>query len=297
MRVLVTGSGGRIGRNIYIQLMSQFHVEGLDTQPCSTVDHLGDIRDSNLLRVALRGVDVVVHTAALHAPHVGNRTEDEFFDINVYATEVIANIAVEQGVSHIIFTSTTALYGSASTPDGKACWITERTTPLPKTIYHKSKLEAEHRLEKISKTTGLPITVLQISRCFPEPADMMAIYRLNRGIDARDVASAHVCAIKVRPSGFNRYIISADSPFHTNDSEQLYLQADKVITKHAQDLAQEFATRGWCLPTSLDRVYDSSLAQKELNWFPKYGYREVCAQLDAFVAEVLPTSNTSMRFW
>ncbi|MDC5704572.1 NAD-dependent epimerase/dehydratase family protein [Vibrio europaeus] len=297
MRVLVTGSGGRIGRNIYIHLMSQFHVEGLDIQPCSTVDHLGDIRDSNLLRVALRGVDIVVHTAALHAPHVGNRTEDEFFDINVYATEVIANIAAEQGVSHIIFTSTTALYGSASTPNGKASWITESTTPLPKTIYHKSKIEAEHRLEKISKNIGLPITVLQISRCFPEPADMMAIYRLNRGIDARDVASAHVCAIKARLSGFNRYIISADSPFHTNDCEQLYLQADKVITKHAPDLAQEFTTRGWCLPTSLDRVYDSSLAQKELNWIPKYNYREVCAQLDACIAEVLPTSNTSMRAW
>jgi UDP-glucose 4-epimerase len=57
MRALVTGSGGRVGRNIYIHLMSLFHVEGIDVQPCSTVEHLGDIRDSNLLSAVLRGVE------------------------------------------------------------------------------------------------------------------------------------------------------------------------------------------------------------------------------------------------
>jgi len=291
MRVLVTGSGGRIGRNIYIHLMNWCDVKGIDVTPCSTVDYIGDIRDSKLLREALSGVDVVIHTAALHAPHVGYRTDSEFIDINVNATELLANIAVEQLVSHIVFTSTTALYGFASTPDGRAGWTTENTTPLPKTIYHRSKIQAEHLLEKISNDTGLPVTVLRISRCFPEPADMMAVYRLNRGIDARDVASAHARAIQVRPSGFTRYIISASSPFNMNDCKLLYSSADELIRKHSPNLAHEFSLRGWSLPTSLDRVYDSSLAQKELKWIPKYGYEEVCAQLDACVAEVLPVSN------
>jgi len=37
---------------------------------------------------------------------------------------------------------------------------------------------------------GLAVTVLRLSRCFAEPAPLMAAYRLHRGIDARAVASA-----------------------------------------------------------------------------------------------------------
>ena len=32
---------------------------------------------------------------------------------------------------------------------------------------------------------GLAVTVLRLSRCFAEPAPLMAAYRLHRGIDAR----------------------------------------------------------------------------------------------------------------
>lgn len=288
MRVVVTGSAGRVGRNIYIHLMSFCEVKGIDLIPCSTVDYLGDIRDSTLLREALTDVDVVIHTAALHAPHVGVRSDEEFIDINVNATKLIAKIAVEQGVSHIVFTSTTALYGRTSTTHGKASWITENVTPLPRTIYHKSKIQAEQLLQRVSEEKCLPITVLQMSRCFPEPADMMAVYRLNRGVDARDVAAAHACAIKARPNGFTRYIISASSPFNSNDCERLYCRAEDVIRECSPNLVREFHRRGWRLPVSLDRVYDSSLAQKELMWTPKYGYEEVFAQLDACIAEVLP---------
>lgn len=295
MRVLVTGSGGRIGRNIYTHLMNWCDVKGIDILPRPTVDYVGDIRDPKLLKAALCGADVVIHTAALHAPHVGNRSKDEFIDINVCATELIANIAAEQRVSHMIFTSTTALYGAASTLDGKTGWITESRTPLPKTIYHKSKFQAERRLEKVSKETGLSITVLQISRCFPESADLMAVYRLNRGVDVKDVVSAHLCAIQVRPSGFTRYIISSKSPFTRHDCDRLYSQADEVIMKCSPALAHEFSVRGWSLPTRLDRVYDSSLAQRELNWIPRYGYEEICAQLDAGTMEVLPVTNISIK--
>ena len=53
-----------------------------------------------------------------------------------------------------------------------------------------------------------------MSRCFPEPADLMAVFRLTRGIDARDVANAHLCSVEKRLSGFNRFIISGATPFN-----------------------------------------------------------------------------------
>ncbi|WP_041421691.1 NAD-dependent epimerase/dehydratase family protein [Shewanella sediminis] len=288
MKVLVTGSAGRVGRAIYIKLMQQHHVVGIDTAPCSTVDYVGDIRDMDLLTKALDGVDVIVHVAALHAPHVGLVQDSEFESINVNATELLALEGLKHGIKHFIFTSTTALYGHASTPTGTAGWVNEQVKPQPKTVYHRSKIAAEQLLENISNLFNLPVTVLQMSRCFPEPADLMAVYRLSRGIDFRDVASAHACAIDKRLPGFRRYIISGQTPFNPSSCERLYLDAPSMIREFAPTLAQEFVGRGWHLPKSLDRVYDSTLAQTELVWQPKYGFEAVLNMLDSELPEVLP---------
>ncbi|WP_299789001.1 NAD(P)-dependent oxidoreductase [uncultured Shewanella sp.] len=291
MKVLVTGSAGRIGRAIYIKLMQQHHVVGIDTTPCSTADLVGDIRDISLLKKALDGVDVIVHCAALHAPHVGLLPDSEFEAINVTATERLALEGLKHGVKHFVFTSTTALYGYASTPVGTAGWIDEKVKPQPKTVYHRSKIAAEQLLEKISDLFHLPVTVLQMSRCFPERADLMAVYRLSRGIDFRDVAAAHACAIDKRLPGFRRYIISGHTPFNPSCCEGLYLDAPRVITESAPALAEAFIYRGWELPESLDRVYDSSLAQTELGWQPKYGFEAVLNMLDSELSEVLPVTS------
>ncbi len=288
MKILVTGSAGRVGRAIYIHLMRYYDVVGLDKTPCSTADYVGDLRDSELIESALCGVDVVVHTAALHAPHVGRVEDKEFEAVNVEATEKLALAAVQAGVKQFVFTSTTALYGYASKTQGKAAWINESVLPQPKTIYHRSKIAAEHKLEQISHLFQLPVTVLQMSRCFPEPVDLMAIYRLNRGVDARDVAAAHHLAVQKRLTGFRRFIISATTPFHPQDSVGLCNDAAAVIRQRAPEVASCFDARGWVLPVSLDRVYDSSLATKELGWVSRFGVDSVLSMYDEEFAEVLP---------
>ncbi|KZN70406.1 hypothetical protein N478_00450 [Pseudoalteromonas luteoviolacea S4060-1] len=288
MKVLVTGSAGRVGRAIYIKLMQNYEVVGLDLTPCSTADFVGDVRDSTLVRNALDGVDVVIHTAALHAPHVGLKSEQSFQEINVDATHQLALQGIAAGIKQFVFTSTTALYGYASTPEGTAGWINEQTPPQPKSIYHQSKIRAEHELEAIAKKHSLPVTVLQMSRCFPEPADLMAVYRLTRGIDARDVALAHMCAIKKCLAGFNRFIISGKTPFSRSDTSELFHCADKLLAQQCPKIAAAFQARDWVLPKSLDRVYDSSLAQTLLEWYPKYGFEHVLTLLDNDFAEVLP---------
>lgn len=107
MKVLVTGSAGRVGRAIYIHLMKHYDVVGFDKTPCSTADFVGDIGDQTLLATALDGVDVIVHTAALHAPHVGLFSEQEFQRINITATENLALLGVKMGIKQFVFTSTT----------------------------------------------------------------------------------------------------------------------------------------------------------------------------------------------
>ena len=231
MKILVTGSNGRVGRLIYINLLKHHEVVGLDKTPSSSTDVVGDIRDEALVRKALQGVDVIVHTAALHAPHVDLLPDSDFDAVNVDATARLAAWGFEQGIKHFVFTSTTALFGHASTPPDHTSWITEAVTPQPRTVYHRSKIRAEERLAEFSASHGIPVTVLRMSRCFPEPADLMAVYRLNRGVDARDVASAHRAAVERRLSGFRCYIISAATPFTPLHCTVLHL---KVILQRSK---------------------------------------------------------------
>lgn len=68
MNILITGSAGRIGRHIYVNLIRSHHVVGFDISPCSTVDHVGDIRDPIAVKKALEGIDVVVNRKRFITP-------------------------------------------------------------------------------------------------------------------------------------------------------------------------------------------------------------------------------------
>lgn len=290
MKVLVTGSAGRVGRAIYIHLLRSSHqVVGVDRTPCSTADFVGDIRDTALLSQALVGVDAVVHTAALHAPHVGRLPDSEFQSINVDATITLAQMALQQGIKRFVLTSTTALYGYASRQSGQAAWIDETVTPQPRTIYHRSKIAAEQLLAELAANSDMTVIALQMSRCFPEPVDQMAVYRLNRGVDARDVASAHALALTAPLQGFHRLIISGQTPFTPAQCQALYCDAPAVIHRAAPEVAHLFAQRGWSLPARLDRVYDASAARRLLGWQPQYGASSVVQLFDMGLAEVLPS--------
>lgn len=292
MKVLVTGAAGRIGRAVYARLASEHEVTGLDRTPASTVDLTGDLGDPLLLRRAVRDVDAVIHTAALHAPHVGFNTDAEFERVNVHSTTLLAQIAANAGVRRFVFTSTTALYGAASRQATRAVWVDESLAPQPTTIYHRSKIAAEHALAGLARE-GLCVTALRMSRCFPEPAPLMAAYRLHRGVDARDVGDAHALALRRDTPGLQRYIVSGAPPFEEDDVEELLRDAPAVLRRRAPALVADFAARGWPLPRSIDRVYAPFAAMQSLGWQPRYGYSEVLQMLDADSSEVLPPKTAA----
>jgi nucleoside-diphosphate-sugar epimerase len=290
MRVVLTGSSGRVGRAIFNTLAGEQHVLGLDRLPSSTTRVVGDFTDDKLLKPVLEGADAVIHVAALHAPHVQSIPEEEFRRVNVEGTRSVAEAAISAGVQRLVFTSTTALFGNAISV-GSCTWIDEETPPLPKSIYHRTKLEAERVLEDIAGTR-ISVRVLRMSRSFPEPADVMSAYRLHRGIDVRDVADAHAAALTNEGPSFQRFVISAATPFLVEDCPSLAKDAASVIELRAPALAAEFKRRNWKLPSSIDRVYCSRLAEEMLGWRSRYGFDEVLAQLDRRSLEVLPSSST-----
>lgn len=289
MRIVLTGSSGRVGRAIFSALAGKHDVVGIDRSPFSTTHLVADFANETLLRSAFDGADAVIHVAALHAPHVGIIPDEEFHRINVGGTCVVAKAAIAAGVKRLVFTSTTALYGYAVSP-ASCTWIDEDTPAQPKSIYHRTKLEAEHVLEDMAGPE-LAVRVLRMSRSFPEPGDVMAAYRLHRGVDVRDVADAHRSALTNDGASFQRYIISATSPFTIRDCETLASDAESIIKLRAPTLATEFARRGWRLPNSIDRVYHSARAEYGLEWHPRFGFNEVLAQLDRHSLEVLPAGS------
>ena len=296
MRVLVTGSSGRIGRAICECLSAEHEVVGLDRLPSATTNLVGDITEPDVLMRALRGVDAVVHVAALHAPNVGTVADGEFDRVNVHATRRLAELAAEAGVRQFVFTSTTALYGAASRPDrAAAAWIDEALEPRPQTVYHRSKLAAEALLQALAEQGALAVAVLRMSRCFPEPAPLMASYRLHRGVDARDVARAHALALQMPRPGFRRFVVSAATPFKPEDTHELMRDAPSVLQRRAPELVEAFARRGWRLPATIDRVASSALAMNDLGWWPRHGFDEVLKMLDQHSPEVLPPRHADRR--
>ena len=232
-------------------------------------------------------METIFHTAALHAPHVNLKSDRLFHEINVQATEKICKAALASGVSQIIFTSTTALYGYANQEKEKAVWIDEQTIPRPRTIYHKTKLEAEHLL-KTYAGDKLNISIIRMSRCFPEPVQQMAIYRLHRGIDYRDVADAHILASESKKTrSIDCYIVSGHTPFLKTDLEALKRNPEEVIRERHPQLAMEFDKRKWQFPETIDRVYDPSYAEKQLSWKSKRGPLDVIKQFDDEDYEIL----------
>lgn len=293
MRIVLTGSSGRLGRAIFNALAANNTVLGIDRSPFSTTHFVGDFTDAAILRDALPGADAIIHSAALHAPHVGIISDDEFRRINVEGTRLLADAALAAGIRRFVFTSTTALYGHAVVP-GQCSWIDEHTVPQPKSIYHRTKLEAE-RLLQAAAGADLQIRVLRMSRSFPEPGNIMATYRLHRGIDIRDVANAHVAALTNGGDHFQRHITSAATLFKPEDCEALAIDAASIIRVRAPALAREFDRREWPLPQTIDRIYASWSAENILGWRTRFGFDEVLAQLNRESLEVLPAFSTSNR--
>lgn len=67
---------------------------------------IGDIRDRDRLRTAMRGVDYVVHAAALKQVDAGEANPVEFIRTNINGSQNVAESAAEAGVSKVVALST-----------------------------------------------------------------------------------------------------------------------------------------------------------------------------------------------
>jgi nucleoside-diphosphate-sugar epimerase len=272
VKVLVTGSSGRIGSAIAARLKLRHQVTGVDLRPGALTDELADVADTARLAALLPGADAVVHTASLHVPDLAARSRADFQAVNVDATRGLLQAAGEAGAARFVYTSTTSVYGDAMLPSaGAAVWVDESLEPKPRDVYDETKLAAEEACREAARD-GLACTALRMSRCFPEDARLIAIYRLYRGVDAEDVAQAHELALARTAPGFEVYNVSAPSPFRRDDCTRLFNDAESLVLEHYPWAEQEFLRRGWELPRCIDRVYGVDKAIAFLGYRPQHDF-------------------------
>jgi UDP-glucose 4-epimerase len=295
MKVLVTGSAGHLGEALMRTLPLAGHEPfGLDLTESAFTHRVGSIVDRGLVRACLRGMDAVIHTATLHKPHVATHARQAFIDTNITGTLNLLEEACDARISAFLFTSTTSVFGRALTPSRgePAAWITEDIVPRPKNIYGITKLAAESLCELFHRNYGLPCLILRTARFFPEPDDHRETREsyadanakvnefLYRRADIEDVATAHLLAVQKAASiGFERYIVSATTPFCKADATELLESAPTVVARYVPGYRDLYAALGWSMFPAIDRVYDNTRARTELGWQPRHDFAGLIGRL------------------
>ncbi|WKG06137.1 NAD(P)-dependent oxidoreductase [Mycolicibacterium sp. HK-90] len=300
MRTLVTGSSGHLGEALVRTLRARDEdVVGLDLRPSPWTDMVGSINDAALVRAAMAGVDVVLHTATLHKPQLAFVPGQAFVDTNVSGTLTLLDAAAAAAVQAFVMSSSTTVFGDALVPDAErpAAWIDESVTPVAKNMYGVTKAAAEDLCLLAHRNHGLPCVVLRVARFFPEPddrpdahegrtdANVKADEYATRRVSLEDAVDAHLLAAAAAPRmGFGRYIVSATTPFRPHDLARLRTDAAEVFACRVPRAAEVWAQRGWRFPTRIDRVYDNSRARADLGWHPRYDL--------AAIADLVAAENT-----
>lgn len=120
---------------------------------------------------ALRGVDVLVHTAAVI--HV--RRTDDWYRINTQGTIALANDAKRAGVSRFVMISSIAAAGK-SLPDRH---LVEEDASKPMHHYGRSKLLAERALLELHEPGKFEVVILRPSMFYgpPVPQRHIDVYK------------------------------------------------------------------------------------------------------------------------
>lgn len=169
-RILVTGGAGFIGSHLVDRLLDEgFEVNVIDDFSTGRLENIahnqerqqfhlvkGDIRDYNLVRRTLAGVDAVFHEAALASVHLSVQDPLLANDINVGGTLTLLKLSSDLGVKRFVYASSAAVYGGAGS--GKK---SEDMTPNPMSPYGVSKLAAENYMKVFNTIYGIETVSLR----------------------------------------------------------------------------------------------------------------------------------------
>ncbi|MEO1051855.1 MAG: NAD(P)-dependent oxidoreductase [Bacteroidota bacterium] len=275
MKVVITGSSGHSGKEIARLLAPYYEIGGIDLLEGQYTTRVGSLSDRDFVMDAVASFDAIIHTAALHAPHVPTHSREAFIDTNIKGTLYLLEACQEHGIKKFIYTSTTSLYGRSLENEDQAVWVTEELPVRPRDIYDITKVAAEELCRDFFDKTNLQTIVLRVSRFWNEPDEKKVFYRMYRGLDVRDVAQAHQLAIETDLDQFDIFNISAQSIFTPADLNDLRNNTMELLQSRIPELIEYYKTRNWDMPSSIDRVYVIEKAKGILKYNPRYNIKEL----------------------
>ena len=172
-KVMVTGADGFIGSHLTQQLIREgydvtafclynsFGQWGwLDTlskeEKASMNVVLGDVRDPNGVRVAMKGQDTVFHLAALIAIPFSYHSPATYVDTNVKGTLNILQAARDLDTRRVLVTSTSEVYGTAQYVP-----IDEKHPYQGQSPYSATKIGADRIAESFYRSFETPVTIVR----------------------------------------------------------------------------------------------------------------------------------------
>jgi UDP-glucose 4-epimerase len=170
---LVTGGAGFIGSNLSEYLLKNGHkVRILDDFSSGKLENIaefaqhieimeGDVRDLDTVKKSAKGVDYVLHHAALASVPGSIKNPVDTNQINVEGTLNVLVAARDAGVKRVVFASSSSVYG-----DGEDRPRNEAIMPNPLSPYAVTKLVGELYAKEFYNSYGLETVSLRYFNVF-----------------------------------------------------------------------------------------------------------------------------------
>ena len=168
MKILLTGGAGYVGSACLRWLLEHGHdpiaYDNLSAGNRAAVPQAserlieGDVADGDALTRTMRdrGVEAVMHFAALLSVPESIVKPKDYYDVNVVGTKNVLDAMLKAGVRRILFSSTAATYGFHSEMP-----LREDSPQLPETPYGETKLTCERMIRSYARAYDLGYTVLR----------------------------------------------------------------------------------------------------------------------------------------
>jgi len=168
-KVLVTGADGFIGSHLTEMLVAEgYSVKALtqynsfnnwgwlENVNCKKEIEIlsGDIRDQYYCKTISKDVEIIFHLAALIAIPFSYIAPDSYVETNIKGTLNICQAAKENGVSRVVHTSTSEVYGTAQYVP-----INEKHPLQAQSPYSATKIAADAMAMSFYNSFDLPLTI------------------------------------------------------------------------------------------------------------------------------------------
>lgn len=297
MKYLVTGGAGFIGSNIVEELLRKGHqVRVLDNFATGRRENIkefendielieGDIRSYHTVNQAVKGIEVILHQAAL--PSVPRSINDPVTtnEVNVVGTLNILDAAKEHGIRRVVYASSSSVYG-----DNPELPKHEGMIPNPLSPYAVSKLAGENYMKVFNKLYGIETISLRYFNVFGPRQDPNSQYSAvipkfikaikedrqpviyGDGEQSRDftyVANVVEANILASETSYESSLVMNCATHGQISLNQLVEMVNSILGKTVEPIFENIR------PGDIKHSYaDISLIKKYLNYSPSISFKE-----------------------